>query len=474
MMTIADIQERIKSGESARSIIKDTLAKIETAKEYNAVISTTEKRALERADEIDKALKAGKKVGRLAGVPFIAKDIFLTFGGKTTAASNMLRNFEAPYQSTVIERLEAEGAIVVGKANLDAYAHGASTENSDFGVVKNPYDKTRVAGGSSGGSAAVVALGIVPFALGTDTGGSTRQPASFCGIVGIKPTYGQISRFGIVAMASSTDTPGIMANVTDDAALIYDIVAGKDPFDATTLLERDKSYLPADNPFGKKLRVGIPKEYMTDTVQAEVRQAVRDQAEKLQALGHTVEEVSLPTLDLGLAVYYIVCPAEVSSNLSRYDGIKFGHSAKDAQNLQDLYGLSRDQGFNAENKRRILIGTYVLSSGYIDAYYHKAQTVRTKLINEFAATFKEHDVLIGPVAPTTAFKIGENTDDPLKMYLVDLMTVSASMAGIPAFSIPVGGKDKAGLPIGLQLMGRQRDDAKLFALAKQLEEANNG
>jgi aspartyl-tRNA(Asn)/glutamyl-tRNA(Gln) amidotransferase subunit A len=471
-MTIADIQKRIKGGESVRSIVKDTLAKIEDAKEYNAVISTTEKRALERADDIDKALKAGKKVGRLAGVPFIAKDIFLTFGGKTTAASNMLRNFEAPYQSTVIERLEAEGAIVVGKANLDAYAHGASTENSDFGVVKNPHDKTRVAGGSSGGSAAVVALGIVPFALGTDTGGSTRQPASFCGIVGVKPTYGTMSRFGIVAMASSTDTVGTFASNVEDAALVFDVMAGKDPRDATTLPERSKSYLPTSNPT-KKLKIAIAKEYMGDAVQAEVRDAVLAQAEKLRSLGHTVDEVSLPTLADSLAVYYIVVPAEVSSNLSRYDGIKFGHSAKEAKDLQELYGLSRDQGFNAENKRRILVGTYVLSSGYIDAYYHKAQTVRTKLINEFSKTFASYDAIIGPVAPTTAFKIGENADDPLQMYLADILSVAANLAGIPAFSLPAG-KDKQGLPIGLQLIGAQRSDALLFALAKQLEEANNG
>jgi aspartyl-tRNA(Asn)/glutamyl-tRNA(Gln) amidotransferase subunit A len=470
-MTIDDVKKRLASGESARAIVEDTLKKIAVAKEYNAVISTIDERALQRADQIDAKLKLGKDAGRLAGVPFIAKDVYLTLGGKTTAASNMLRNFEAPYQSTVIERLEAEGAILVGKANLDSFAHGASTENSDWGVTKNPFDKTRVAGGSSGGSAAVVALDIVPFALGTDTGGSTRQPASYCGIVGIKPSYGRISRFGIIAMASSTDTPGLMAHTVEDAALVFDIVAGVDQFDATSLPDRDQSYLPETE--GKKLKVAILKEYMSDTVQKEVRDAVLKQADKLRKLGHTVDEISLPTLDLGLAVYYIVCPAEVSSNLMRYDGIKFGHSTEDAKNLQELYGLSRDQGFNAENKRRILIGTYVLSSGYIDAYYHKAQTVRTKLINEFNAAFKDYDMLIGPVAPSTAFKIGENTDDPLKMYLVDLMTVSASMAGIPAFSVPVG-KDDEGLPIGLQIMGAQRSEAAMFTFVKQLQEANRG
>ena len=472
-MTIADINKRYKTGDSVRQVVEDALKKIEEVKDYNAVISVVRERALERADEIDAKIKAGKKVGRLAGIPFIAKDIFLTFGGKTTAASNILKNFEAPYQSTVIEKLEAEGAIVVGKANLDAFAHGASTENSDFGVVKNPFDKTRVAGGSSGGSAAVVALDVVPFALGSDTGGSTRQPASFCGIIGTKPTYGTMSRFGVIAMASSTDTVGTFASCVEDAALVFDVMAGKDPRDATTLPDRPKSYLPADNKLSKPLKIAVVKEYMTDAVQPAVRKEVLKQLEVLKKLGHKVEEISLPTLPASLGVYYIVQPAEVSSNLSRYDGIKFGHSAKEAKDLQELYGLSRDQGFNSENKRRILIGTYVLSSGYIDAYYNKAQTVRTKLINEFNDAFSKYDVLVGPVAPTTAFKIGENADDPLQMYLADILTVAANMAGIPAFSIPAG-KDENGLPIGLQILGAQRSDALLFALAKQLEEANRG
>jgi aspartyl-tRNA(Asn)/glutamyl-tRNA(Gln) amidotransferase subunit A len=471
MLTIDDIKTRIKNGESVRSVVEDALAKAEAAREYNATISLIRDRALQRADEIDAKLKAGEDAGRLAGVPFIAKDIFLTFGGKTTAASNILRNFEAPYQSTAVERLEAEGAIVIGKANLDAFAHGASTENSDFGVVKNPHDTSRVAGGSSGGSAVVVALDVVPFSLGTDTGGSTRQPASFCGIIGVKPTYGAISRYGVMAMASSTDTIGTFANTVDDAALVFDVMAGKDQFDGTTLPERAESYLPANNSL-KKLKVGVVKEYMGDAVQPAVRDAVRAQAEKLRSLGHDVEEISLPTLDLSLAVYYIVVPAEVSSNLSRYDGIKYGESAKEAKDLQDLYGLTREI-LNAENKRRILIGTYVLSSGYIDAYYHKAQTVRTKLINEFNEAFGKYDVLVGPVAPTTAFKIGENANDPLQMYMADILSVAANLAGIPGMSVPVG-KDESGLPIGMQLLGAQRSDALLFALGKQLEEANRG
>lgn len=471
MLAIADIQKRIKSGESVRSIIEESLAKAEAAREYNAIISLARDRALRRADEIDAKLKAGEYVGRLAGVPFVAKDMFLAHETNSTASSNILKDFDSPYQATSVSRLEAEGAILIGKANSDAFGHGGSTENSDFGVTLNPHDRTRVSGGSSGGSAAAVALGIVPFALGTDTGGSSRQPASFCGVIGVKPTYGVISRYGVMAMASSTDTVGMLAASADDAGLLVDIMAGKDLLDSTTL-ERSASYLPGDNPV-KPLKIGIVKEYMSDAVQPDVLTAIREQAEALKKLGHTVEEVSLPTLELSLAIYYIVVPAEISSNLSRYDGIRYGHSAKEATGLQELYGLSRDQGFNAENKRRILIGTYVLSSGYIDAYYRKAQTVRTKLINEFAKTFQDHDVLIGPVAPTTAFKVGENTGDPLQMYLADVMTVAASLAGLPAISVPVG-TDSDNLPIGLQLIGAQRSDAALLALAHHLEEANNG
>lgn len=468
-MTIADIQKRIENGESVRAIVEDVITKIEAASEYNAVISILRERALARADEVDAQIKEGKS-GRLAGIPFIAKDNFLTFTGKTTAASNMLKPFEAPYQSTAIERLEAEGAIVVAKANMDAFAHGGSTENSDFGVTKNPVDTDRVPGGSSGGSAAVVALGIVPFALGTDTGGSIRQPASFTGVVGIKPTYGTVSRFGVVAMASSTDTIGTLATTTEDAALVMDIMHGQDERDGTTLRDQKPLFPIAGAP---KLKIGLIKEYLDEGVQSEVAAAIRAQAEGLKNLGHTVEEVSVPSLPLALAVYYIVVPAEISSNLQRYDGVKFGHSAKEAGNLQDLYSMSRDQGFGAEAKRRIMIGTYVLSSGYIDAYYRKAQTVRTKLINEFAAAFKDLDVLVGPVAPTTAFKIGENAEDPLQMYLADVMTVSASLAGLPAYSVPVG-KDNGGLPIGMQIIGPQRSDALLFSVAKQVEEANRG
>ncbi|HKX23891.1 MAG TPA: Asp-tRNA(Asn)/Glu-tRNA(Gln) amidotransferase subunit GatA [Candidatus Saccharimonadales bacterium] len=469
--TIYELAADLDAGRvSAVQLAEQALAKLkETQAEYNIVTELVEERALERARDIDARRAAGESVGRLAGIPFVAKDNFLAFGAHTTAASNILRPFMAPYQATAIERLEAEGAVLVAKVNLDSFGHGASTENSDFGPTKNSADTTRVAGGSSGGSAVAVALGAVPFALGTDTGGSTRQPASFNGVIGHKPTYGSVSRYGVVAMASSTDTIGTLAQNIDDAALVFDCMAGKDERDSTTLPERPQSFLPSDNKLQKKLKIGLVKEYMGDALAEDVRKQVMQRVDDLRKLGHEVEEVSLPSLNLSLAIYYIVIPAEVSSNLARYDGVKYGLSAKEAKALDDVYGLSRDQGFNAENKRRILIGTYVLSSGYYDAYYRKAQTARTILINEFNKAFEQYDVLVGPVAPSTAFKLGENTEDPLKMYLADLMTVAPSLAGLPATSVPSGMGDND-LPVGLQVIGKQRSDALLFALAKQLEE----
>jgi len=460
---IADIATRVQNGElKALDLVKKSLAAIEDKKEYDAIISTLEERALARAAEIDK-----KPAGRLAGVPFIAKDNFLTFGGKTTAASNILRPFAAPYQATAIERLEAEGAICVAKANLDAFAHGASTENSDWFTTKNPYDKTRVPGGSSGGSAAAVALQIAPFAIGTDTGGSIRQPASFCGVVGYKPTYGLVSRSGVVAMASSTDVIGPLARTVEDAALVLEVLAGKDELDGT-MIERDpESYIPNSQFPIPNSRIGVIKEYMGDQLDAGVKKVIEDAVEKLKKAGAEIQEISLPSIPLALAVYYIICPAEVSSNLARYDGQRFGYSSPDARNLTESYELSREQGFGAEAKRRIMIGTHVLSSGYYDAYYKKAQTVRTKIINEFQKAFEQVDFLLGPVAPTPAFRIGEKTSDPLQMYLADIMTVAANISGNPAISVPAG---KAGdLPVGLQIIAPQQADRQLLGIAKAFE-----
>lgn len=466
--SIAVIAARVQAGElSASDLVERALRAIDDAKEFNAIIATTAERARDRAAHIDAAVRNGQNPGRLAGVPFIAKDNFLTFGAETTAASNILKGFTAPYQATAIERLEAEGAICVAKANLDAFAHGSSTENSDFMVTKNPHDTSRVPGGSSGGSAAAVMLNMAPFALGTDTGGSIRLPASFTGSVGYKPTYGLVSRSGVVAMASSTDVIGPLTRSVEDAALVLEVMADRDPLDSTTI-ERDKqSYTDMPNNLrGKK--IGIVKEYMGEGLDTDVRQRIEQAIEKLETAGAEITEVSLPSLPLALAVYYIICPAEVSSNLSRYDGQRFAYTASTANTLEESYAKTRAEGFGKEAKRRIMIGTYVLSSGYYDAYYRKAQTVRTKLINEFADVFNDVDFLVGPTAPTTAFKIGQNTQDPLQMYLTDIMTVAANLVGVPAISIPAG--DVEGLPVGLQIIGRQRDDRVLLGFAKEVEE----
>lgn len=464
---IKDIAAKVQKGElKALDLVEESLRLIAEKEEYKAIVATTADRARERAKNIDSTIDAGGNVGRLAGVPFIAKDNFLVFGTETTAASNILKGFDAPYQSTVINRLEAEGAICVAKANLDAFAHGASTENSDFFTTLNPHDKTRVPGGSSGGSAAAVALQLAPFALGTDTGGSTRQPASFTGVVGYKPTYGLTSRSGIVAMGSSLDTVGTFARTVEDAELVFDVMAGRDELDSTTI-ERDvQGYvtLPA-NLKGKK--VGIIKEYMGEGLAPDVRESVEKAIATLKAAGAEVTEVSLPSLPLALAVYYILCPAEVSSNLSRYDGQRYGYSDADAKTLSESYNGSRERGFGKEAKRRIMIGTYVLSSGYYDAYYKKAQTVRTKLIDEFTKVFKDVEFLVGPVTPTTAFKIGENASNPLAMYLADVMTVAANLAGVPGISIPCG--VAKGLPVGLQIIAPQKADRELLAVAAAAE-----
>lgn len=446
-------------GKSARANVLDALERAKANEQYHALLSLTETRALERADAVDR----GEITGRLAGVPFVVKDNFLAFGAPTTAASKILENFEAPMQATAVEKLEAEGAICIGKANLDAFAHGGSTENSAYGPTKNAFDTTRVAGGSSGGSAVVTALDIVPFALGSDTGGSIRQPASFNGVVGVKPTYGAVSRFGVVAMASSTDVIGTFTTNIDDAELVMEIISGRDARDMTTLPDFFKL---EDSKPGQK--IGLIKDFMTSEVDSEVLARTNEYIDKLRLAGHTVEEVELPMAKYALAIYYIVVPAELSSNLGRYDGIRYGYRAEGVKTLAELYGKTRDQGFVTENKRRIMIGSYVLSSGFFDAYYLQAQKARTLLINEFDKLFTEYDVLVGPVVPTPAFKLGENTANPIMMYLTDIMTVPTSLAGLPALSVPAG-TTEAGLPVGVQLMGPRRSDARLLALAREME-----
>jgi aspartyl-tRNA(Asn)/glutamyl-tRNA(Gln) amidotransferase subunit A len=465
--SIEKIASSVQTGEAtAASLVEQALAAVKAGHEYQAIIVTTDERARKRAKEIDERVKKGEQAGRLAGVPFIAKDNFLVFGADTTAASNILKGFEAPYQSTATERLEREGAICVAKANLDAFAHGSSTENSDFFTTKNPHGKTRVPGGSSGGSAAAVVLNMAPFALGTDTGGSIRLPASFCGAVGYKPTYGLVSRSGVIAMASSTDVIGPITTTVEDAALVLEVMSGRDPLDSTTI-ERDHTPYTVFNGTLKGKKIGVIKEYFGDGLDKGVRQQTEATIKKLEKSGATIKGVSIPSVGLALACYYIICPAEVSSNLSRYDGQRYGYSATDANDLDESYELSRSTGFGKEAKRRIMIGTYVLSSGYYDAYYKKAQTVRTKLIQEFDEVFKDVDFLVGPTAPTTAFKIGQNVSDPLQMYLTDIMTVAANLVGIPAISLPAG--EVSGLPVGLQLMAPQRQDRTLLSIAHSIE-----
>src|SRR3990167_4374475 len=436
--------------------VEKSLKLIDEKQEYKAIIATTRDRALARAKEVDQKIAKGAPVGRLAGVPFIAKDNFLVFGADTTAASNILKGFDAPYQATAIEKLESEGAICVAKANLDAFAHGSSTENSDYFTTLNPYDKSRVHGGSSGGSAAAVALELSPFALGTDTGGSIRLPASFCGVVGYKPTYGLVSRNGVIAMGSSLDVIGPLTRTVEDAGFVTELIAGKDELDSTMIDRAEKDYSQLDKVSLGSLNIGIVKEHMGGGLDPGVKTNVQRVISSLKKAGANVEEISLPSSKYGLAVYYILCPAEVSSNLSRYDGQRYGYSQEGVNNLEESYAKSRSHGFGDEAKRRIMIGTYVLSSGYYDAYYQKAQLVRTKIINELSSAFKKFDVLLGPTAPMNAFKIGENIDDPLKMYLTDVITVSANLAGSPAISVPAGLVE--GLPSGVQIMAPQNKD----------------
>ncbi len=451
----------------AVDLVRAALEKAKEYEDYHAFISMNEASALERAREIDAKIERGEEVGRLAGVPFALKDNYLSPEGNTTAAAKMLEDFPAPITATAVAKIEAEGAIMIGRTNLDAYAHGGSTENSYFGPTSNAYDKTRVAGGSSGGSAVAVALDIVPFALGSDTGGSIRQPASFNGVIGVKPTFGAVSRYGVVAMASSTDTMGCFAKSAEDANLVMSIMAGKDAKDSTTLDDYWTKDLADATP--KKKKIGLIADFMGEGVDPEVSKAVRDYANKLKKAGYEIEEISMPILKYALAIYYIVVPAEVSSNLSRYDGIRYGHRSTEAKNLDEIYSKTRDEGFMPENKRRILIGNFVLSSGFFDAYYLKAQKARTLLINAYNEAFEKYDALLCPTAPRPAFKIGENTNDPLQMYLEDVMTVPPSLAGIPGINIPVG-KSKDGLPIGAQLVGPRQSDQLLLNIAASTED----
>lgn len=467
MISLTELKKELASGKKTSDLVEEAIARLKSSDEFNLITSEMFEKARDRAKELD----SSDKKGRLYGIPFIAKDNLLIENTVTTAASNILGDFNAPYTATAIKKLEDEGAICIAKANMDSFGHGSSTENSDFVKTLNPHDKERVPGGSSGGSAAVVALGIVPFSICTDTGGSIRQPASFTGTYGLKPSYGRVSRNGAIAMASSTDTVGAIASNSEDLAEVIDVISGLDEKDSTTI-QKEASICIEHYTSPKKYRLAVIKELLAEGVDEEVKDKIMSSVDKLKKSGVDIEEVSIPEIEYALAAYYIIVPAEISSNLARYDGIRYGHSSTQSHDLSSTYQKSRMEGFNAENKRRILIGTYVLSSGYYDAYYKKAQQVRTLLKEAFDKAFgsKGYDALIGPVAPTTAFKFGES-EDPVKMYLGDIMTVSASLIGSPASSVPIGlGKDSK-MPVGMQIIGKHGEDKKVLEISKIVEEA---
>ena len=444
---------------TAVEMVKAALEKAKQYEDYHVFVSLNEEIALKKAAEIDAKIAKGENPGRLAGVPYACKDNFLSKEGNTTASSKILEPFKSPITATAIKKLEDEGAIMIGRTNMDAFAHGSSTENSYFGPTKNSHDKTRVAGGSSGGSAVAVALGIVPFATGTDTGGSIRQPASFNGVYGIKPTYGTISRYGVVAMASSTDCIGFFADSAEDLDLLMDICSGQDPYDMTTLPD----YYAEETPHSFN-KVGIIKDFDMSKVDPEIKAAFDHKLETLKSMGMEVVELDMPALKYALAVYYIIVPAEISSNLSRHDGIRYGYRNEEAKSLDEVYGKSRNDGFMPENKRRIMIGNFVLSSGFYDAYYNKAQKARTVIIKQYEDAFKKCDFILSPVTPNPAFKLGEHTSDPVSMYLEDIMSVPLNLAGVPGVAIPAG-ETKDGISLGMQLIGPRRSDKALLKVA---------
>ena len=433
-----------------------------------AYLTLTRERAIEQADRMDRMAAEGKPLPPLGGVPVAIKDVMCTRGVRTTAGSKILGNFIPPYDCTAVARLEAAGAVVLGKANCDEFAMGSSNENSAFRPVHNPRDKTRVPGGSSGGSAAAVAADMAVAALGSDTGGSIRQPAAFCGVVGLMPTYGRVSRYGLIAFASSLDHIGPLTRTVKDAATVLRIIAGCDPMDSTSADVPVPDYVEELEKPVRGIRIGVAKEYFGEGLDPEVRKAVEDGIQTLAKLGCEVVPVSLPHSKYAIPTYYLVATAEASSNLARFDGVRYGYRAKNARTLSEMYRRSRDEGFGAEVKRRIMLGTYALSAGYYDAYYLKAQKVRTLLTRDFEDAFKTVDAIVTPTTPTAAFKLGEKVDDPLAMYLADIYTVTADLAGIPGISIPCG-RTRDNLPIGLQILGKHFDEATILRVAHGFE-----
>ena len=473
MASIRELHNQIiRKERSSVEITQEALDRIQALEPVlHSFLCVTSEYALEQARQVDAKISAGEEVGLLAGIPIAIKDNMCTKGIPTTCASRILENFVPPYESTVTQKLKDAGAVMVGKTNLDEFAMGSSTENSAYQVTANPWDLERVPGGSSGGSAAAVASGECPVALGSDTGGSIRQPASFCGVVGVKPTYGLVSRYGLVAFASSLDQIGPFARNVEDAAILLNAIAGHDPNDSTSLKVEIPDYAKLLQPTLKtKIKIGVIKETFGEGLDPSVAQAVNKALEQLKNLGAEIQEVSCPRFRYGLPTYYIIAPSEASANLARYDGVKYGLRVPDTDNLLSMYNKTRAAGFGKEVKRRILLGTYTLSAGYYDAYYLKAQKVRTLLKQDFEAAFEKVDVLVCPTAPTTAFKAGEKTEDPLSMYLGDLMTIPVSLTGLPGISVPCG-FDEKGLPIGMQLIGKVLREDQLFQVAYAYEQS---
>lgn len=474
MASIRELHQQLISKErSCVEIVQESLDRIQALEpKLHSFLQVTNDRALEQAKQIDAKIAAGEEIGLLAGIPIAIKDNLCTQGVPTTCASKILQNFVPPYESTVTQKLIDAGAVMVGKTNLDEFAMGGSTETSAYAKTANPWDISRVPGGSSGGSAAAVAGGECPISLGSDTGGSIRQPASFCGIVGMKPTYGLVSRYGLVAFASSLDQIGPFARSVEDAAILLNAIAGYDPKDSTSLKVDVPDYTQFLTADLKGKKVGVIKETFGEGLDPEVEKSVNAAIDQLKALGAEVKEISCPRFRYGIAAYYIIAPSEASANLARYDGVKYGARIEDAENLMEMYTKTRSQGFGAEVKRRIMIGTYALSAGYYDAYYLKAQKVRTLIKQDFEKAFEEVDVLVSPTAPTTAFKLGDKSQDPLSMYLIDLMTIPVNLAGLPGMSVPCG-FDSQGLPIGLQIIGNVLREDQVFQVAYAYEQATD-
>lgn len=470
LMTLSEAREHLVSKKlSVTELVESTARVIEsTDSTLHAFLTKTIDRALEKAKTIDEAGNVSD-LGPLGGVPIAYKDNFCTRGVRTTASSKILENYIPVHNATAVSKLEAAGALSMGKLNCDAFAHGSSGENSDFGPARNPWNLDYVPGGSSSGSAAAVASGQAFLATGSDTGGSIRLPASFCGVVGLKPTYGRVSRFGVVAMTSSTDSIGFLVRSVKDAALALGVIAGKDPLDGTTSDMAVPDYSSFIGKSVKGMKVGVPREYFVEGIELDVEKAVREAISVYKELGAEVVEVSLPNTEYAVPVYYIITPSEVSSNLARHDGVRYGYAADGQKDMISHYLASRRDGFGNEAKRRIMIGTYALSSGYYDAYYKKAQQVRTLICRDFENVFKKVDFLVAPVSPTLPFKLGSKTDDPLKMYLSDIFTISVNLAGVPGLSVPCGFSN--GLPIGMQLIGPMFSEEKLFQAGYAYEQA---